>query len=496
MGIPFLYLHYYKKYKNENQLTINEHQLKIQNIESLFFDYNSLIHPCAQDVLQNLDENEKESCDIIEDKIIKKCISYTKTIINLVNPINVYIMIDGVAPMAKIKQQKERRYKSFYLSNKNVKWDTNNITPGTPFMEKLNEQLKTFKFCDYNIYISDSNEPGEGEHKMMKIINSQKCNGNVGIYGLDCDLVMLSMKSDKKIVLIRENKKDDTFTYVNIDVLKTSICKDIRDNVISYERLTDRQLIDDYIFLCFLLGNDFIEHIPSLSIKNNGANILNKMYRNLINNTNSGTLVNGDTINKEYLSNIFKHISKSEDYYFKNVYSYKKCHENIESEHVIVYDNDYIEYSSQNYKERYYLYYEIDDISNLCQEYYKGLVWTLSYYNGHSHSNWDYYNKYHCSPFASDLAKFNFKDFTFKKTQSLNPIQQLLLVLPRESFNSIYKNSILDKYKYMFPDKLLLDLSGKELLWQSKVFFEKSLSCNLEFINCVILDMLKNKKIE
>ena len=53
-----------------------------------------------------------------------------------------YIAIDGIPPKGKMKQQRMRRYKSIY---ENKVWDTNAISPGTKFMDKLNQRLKTLK---------------------------------------------------------------------------------------------------------------------------------------------------------------------------------------------------------------------------------------------------------------------------------------------------------------------------------------------------------------
>ncbi len=85
-----------------------------------------------------------------------------------------------------------------------------NIFPGTEFMKKLSVFLdyyvsKTLQthpsFQNLNVVISDSDIPGEGEHKIMEFIRSQRTqpgyspNQSHIIHGLDADLSMLALSS-------------------------------------------------------------------------------------------------------------------------------------------------------------------------------------------------------------------------------------------------------------------------------------------------------------
>ena len=316
MGIPWYFYTIYKKYNTENDLTVDEKSISKSHIDYLFLDYNSMIHPCAQQALYDLPDNVRDMYEI-EDNIINNCIDYTRYILNVIKPKYLYIMIDGVAPRAKINQQRERRYKShfFKILDKNIEielskkgddkkdkvyWNSNKITPGTDFMDKLTKKLNVFKQFILNdcgsflseVVISDSNIPGEGEHKMKKIISDIDNDKQICIYGLDADLIMLSLISFKSdnIVLIRDNtfnsklsEKDRVYTYVAIKKLKQYVCKDLRLNLEKNTVISNENLIYDYIFLCFLLGNDFLEHIPSLLIKEGGINVLLKYYSILIN---------------------------------------------------------------------------------------------------------------------------------------------------------------------------------------------------------------------
>ena len=125
----------------------------------------------------------------------------------------VYIAFDGVAPIAKLEQQRQRRYKSWY-KNKIIEniykskehtpnWDTSQITPGTKFMNELNIKLKLFfeneaikqQLNVDEIIVSTSLEHGEGEHKIFHYIRNLQYDENYKhvIYGLDADLIILSL---------------------------------------------------------------------------------------------------------------------------------------------------------------------------------------------------------------------------------------------------------------------------------------------------------------
>ena len=184
----------------------------------LFIDFNGLIHQAAYSVLDNIRDSKDstESKKAIENTINEKTWEYLQTCINYANPQNVtYTCIDGVAPVAKMAQQRKRRYLSV-LNNKLVNngvytdiWDRNAISPGTSFMTNLEAYMnKQFRekgtSCKLN-YFSGSNEPGEGEHKLFAILSSISKNEVAVVYGLDADLIMLSLISHHpKIYLMRE----------------------------------------------------------------------------------------------------------------------------------------------------------------------------------------------------------------------------------------------------------------------------------------------------
>ena len=83
-------------------------------------------------------EIEYKNNDDFERKLISAVCKKIEDYIQQISPNQVvYIAFDGVAPVAKLNQQKNRRYKSWFInnydSNDNKKRDSTAITPGTEF---------------------------------------------------------------------------------------------------------------------------------------------------------------------------------------------------------------------------------------------------------------------------------------------------------------------------------------------------------------------------
>lgn len=204
-------------------------------------DTNGLVY----DAVRIIGSNQGMSNDDYESAIIEMVCQKITAYIELIKPKSqVFIAFDGVAPVAKLNQQRERRYKSWFTTiveqsinatsaaatasthresgdsqydrdqkaktiNKTVHkaWNTSSITPGTQFMTKLNTQIRLF--IDTQIRLqsttgvtpiqfiySGSDEPGEGEHKLFEYIrNNPKYHKDTTtlIYGLDADLIMLCL---------------------------------------------------------------------------------------------------------------------------------------------------------------------------------------------------------------------------------------------------------------------------------------------------------------
>ena len=165
-------------------------------------------------------------------------------------------------------------------------------------MIKLQEQLKYFVakkvsadelWKNVKVYLSGHETPGEGEHKIMDFIRYCKSQPDYDpytrhcLYGLDADLIMLgSVSHEPYFSLLREEvrfvklksgeKKPTSPEKINFYLLHLSILRDYLE--IEFSEIKEKHpslfnienIIDDWVFMCILVGNDFvrIHHIHSL----------------------------------------------------------------------------------------------------------------------------------------------------------------------------------------------------------------------------------------
>jgi len=504
MGIPV----YFKTLVSEYSDTILNKD-KYDDINSLFFDLNCLIHPSVR----GLTDEDEMITKILSD--ITKLIEYTG-----VKKL-VYIAIDGIAPKGKMKQQRQRRFKSALerkYSSDNF-WNTNAISPGTYFMSKLNEALKAFiKTLKIKTILSDSDERGEGEHKILHYIKTNELLGKICIYGLDADLIMLSLVSRKdNIVLLRERteynieKTENDYIYLKIDPLKDHIIDSLGIHGAKRE-----QIINDYIFICFLLGNDFMNHIPSLNLRYGGHDLLLRVYSDLQKRYQGYFQLidyeQPDLLHMTFFKEFIHEISLKEketmrkifsirerqskkihnQYYndFKNLKEYlieghqdesQNADKRLSLEDIYRYQHDSLSdpedhpgdgkkmienlpilYSFGERKE----YNEMKYNDKLCEDYMKSLLWTAHYYFDKC-CDWRFSTKYNEAPLTEHLFRY-ITDHKIELEQNDNEfsnLEQLSYIFPQDSHH-LHKHDILSK-----DYQMIVNLSFHRYLWECEIDF-------------------------
>ena len=172
MGIPSYFSHVIRKYTKilrSSKYFVDNNKL----FTHLYMDCNSIVYDSHHNISSTYDEKRK---DEFEEQLIRDVATRIEKYVSMINPTDVlYISFDGVAPLAKMEQQRTRRYKTHFSSNinydnveKKKSWNTSSITPGTIFMEKLSNYMyfyfnhKELQYNVKNIIVSCSDKPGEG----------------------------------------------------------------------------------------------------------------------------------------------------------------------------------------------------------------------------------------------------------------------------------------------------------------------------------------------
>ena len=463
MGIPSYFSYIIKNYTNIIR--------KLKNCETLhhlFMDCNSIIYDSYYE-LEEIYKKNPFDVSTIEHMMIQKVIEKIEYYISYISPLkSVYITFDGVAPFAKMNQQRIRRYKTAFMSQisstKKI-WNTSYITPGTKFMKMLSNTMYSHflnKKSEIKIMLSCSDENGEGEHKIFKLIrDNDYSTDNIAIYGLDSDLIMLSIfhkKYTKNIYVFREapnfksvisssfDKNENLF--MDIDKL----CNCIRSEMNNGK--TNDSCIYDYVFMCFFLGNDFLPHFPSLNLRTRGFQILLDTYFNIIGKYSDRCFIYNGKIQWKWVYLFINDIAKNERQYILNEYFLRDKMDNRrwssntpeEIEQMITnipiilrQDEKYICPQEDGWEKRYYkVLFEIiptkENVKKICKNYVKGLEWVFNYYTSDC-VDWKYENE-EKAPLMKDIKEVlkykGTEEEVFNKEESYRSETQLAYVLPKE----------------------------------------------------------------
>ena len=482
MGIPYFYRSVIDKYPKLIKDSINK------TIDNLYFDLNGLIHPVSA--------KHYKTEPFPEDTIVfRAIIDEIVKLVKYVNPTKtVFIAIDGVAPMAKIYQQRQRRFKSMIYNRAiDKKWDSNQISPGTDWMNRLDiflqNNLKKSMPNNLQIVYSSANVVGEGEHKIFQYMRENIERGSINvIHGLDADLILLSFLNGFNTYLLRETmgfgKKLDTgidYHYLDTNGLREHFIQSMRGHHFSEEIL-----IQDYTLMTFLIGNDFIPKLGFIHVENEFFEDILDIYYDL-----ALPLTNGDkTINWTNFGLFLSKCSLIEDRLYEQFIDYYGKKRYIEREtdpkkilegqmnRLPLYKKEPLPFPDiGTWRADYYKYYEgklqIGDINDMCNSWVNMINWNFDYYfNGCR--DYHYYYPYNCSPTLIDIVHFlKNKEITCELSDNppINTEEQLSLILPISShkfINICNRDLILNKLGDFYPTYF------KVLMW-GKTYYHESI---------------------
>ncbi|XP_006623437.1 5'-3' exoribonuclease 2 homolog [Apis dorsata] len=401
MGVPAFFRWLSRKYPSvivecieQKPITTNGIRVPVNSAEpnpngiefdNLYLDMNGIIHPCTHPEDRPAPQNEDEMMEAIFECIDR--------LFRIVRPRKLlYMAIDGVAPRAKMNQQRSRRFRASKEASEKINeikrirselslkgaslppekpkeehFDSNCITPGTPFMARLSKCLHYYIHDRLNndpgwrnikVILSDANVPGEGEHKIMDFIRRQRAqpdhdpNTQHVLCGADADLIMLGLAThEPNFTIIREefkpnkpkpcdicgqlghemqectgaepNQREEANTFgsecqyifVRLNVLREYLERELQMPNLPFKYDFER-VIDDWVFMCFFVGNDFLPHLPSLEIREGAIDRLVNLYKKTVYKT-GGFLTDSGDVNLDRVQLIMSELGDVEDEIFK-----------------------------------------------------------------------------------------------------------------------------------------------------------------------------------
>lgn len=569
MGVPgfFSWLLKNKRKLGAKNLLLNNLPYKVG---WLMLDTNCLLHPCVANILEKYKEGQltidpnKDLRAQIEQFVWEKITQCIDDMIVQTEPEYVYIGIDGVAPMGKILQQRQRRYR--FLFDKKIKLNAMDsieeleemiaktstkpngieepviplssieLTPGTDYMERINNRMiayvEVLKKRNIKCIYSSYHDEGEGEHKILQYIKTNlEPTIPIVIYGLDADLLFLSLGLgwEYDLYVMREKQ---VFANKQVDL----------DEVPEYNYVEVKQLhilisnlevsTNDFIVLCYLIGNDFLPGLLTTDVKKGGLDKIFRAWDNLKQklgiqmeyenkpdenndiNIAKSYLVEFDNktnkyqINLELLRGVFSELLWTERYVWKNINRDKLLNQdglepeerekllNLKEEDKMEQLSKFIsgQTSCTDFLEKiefesaieYYSYYlgisciDIDKliIKKMVWDYIGGIEWCIGYYLDKCPS-WTWGYNFMITPTIKDIINFfpqSNKQIKIKYSpRTLNPIEQLVLAIPPQTYKYVIESELIEKIKsnknigYMLPEAFQIDINKEHIFWKCQV---------------------------
>lgn len=320
-----------KTFKNNNKVKniIDTYGIKLDIDDNL--EYGQLT--------SYLENNDKLS-EIIYNKVEEFLLNILRNFVNPDKLKYLLIAVDGVPNKSKMLEQKKRRYmgavisglkhkifekyedelmkdKNRYLYEKNkIDWSKIHISPGTKFMNNLDESLSESNFTSKVKNIcknlkkyeySGTQKFGEGEKKIVNYAYENDISGgsSISIYSPDSDMSLLCLllsNKFKNIKILRHNQQENNYDIVDIDSLRKNIFNYVSNSMkisvkIGEVKLDVVSVINDIVFVLTIFGNDFLPKMESFNVKYDFDRIIDK-YIKLLQENKITYILNANNTNK------------------------------------------------------------------------------------------------------------------------------------------------------------------------------------------------------
>ena len=417
MGIPFYFVSLIKAHKT----IVSRVRTRLEpNI--LAIDFNCLIHTYMDDA-----RPIESILEALATLLADTCSPRT----------HLYIAMDGLVPYAKIVQQRYRRFR--IPEGNNPVFDRNQISPGTPYMKELDLAVRA-RFSQ--AIVSSTDLPGEGEHKLFEWLKTLPPTErtNTVIYGLDADLILLSLAQEQlcSLSLLRENQnfqsKAEGYSTLNISDLARKL------------PMNPHQ----YVALCVLcFGNDFMPPIGMFSLREGGHDRAIECYRQ----AGEPDLLTARG------RQVFLQTARTQE---MKVYTDRMKGRDNPAEKAIFSPD------GQHFEARYNLHI-LDGTTNIgqvVQSFWKTFDWTLHYFCENECLDWNWVYPYPEAPLVSQLVRYEEIPIQWSSAPpQFTVTKQLQFILPHDSLRRAKK-------RVMFPDEMYDEEKDTRIPWMRRYAWE------------------------
>lgn len=422
MGIPYYFVSLVRAHKG---IVSRVHATLTPDI--LAIDFNCFIHQYLDDT------NPIESIVVALRDLLTNTCKATK---------HVYIGMDGLVPYGKIVQQ---RYRRFRIPEKTPVFDRHQISPGTPYMKELATAVKA---AFPSALVSDTSEPGEGEHKLLAWLKTIPTTQrrSITVYGLDADLILLclvqkELSNPYGFNLLRENT---TFNSEKPGFSTMSVWK-LADKV-------EIPLIQ-YLWLSVLcFGNDFMPSLAMFSLREGGHERAMQVYAEAASPDLTTTSGRG----------MFMKVAARHE---MRILKEKVQKRNIPGERAIV------TVDAEKLRERYNLHI-LDGVRNVkpvVDAYWKTAYWTMQYFTTNETPCWAWVYPYADAPLVCQLVDHlppaEEKAYTHPGAPPFTITNQLQCILPSASLRTCKK-------RVLFPDEFYNEETDTRMPWMKRYAWE------------------------
>lgn len=421
MGIPYYFASLLKTHAGLVETIKKNMPLEV---DVLGVDFNCLIHRYLSEA-----DPVKSTLDAFEHILETVCKAK-----------QVYIALDGLVPYAKIVNQRYRRMKT---PESTEGFDRNQISPDTPFMRDLESAIRQrFPYA----HLSPTQEPGEGEHKMIleigKLDPDQR--KSVCIYGLDADLILISLNHHTlsyphKFHLLRESAEFNDPKLAKAEFATLSIWK----------LLTELPMpIDQYMALSVLcFGNDFMPSLGIFSLREDGYNRALQAYQE------SGR---PNLLTVEGRKTFLNHVA---DWELERLRERVHLRRRPDEKALFARDNSLV-------SRKFALHFldGVQDMSKVVDAYWKTFHWTLHYFVNATPLNWSWVYPYPEAPLITDIVKYLESEAPKAGSCKYTLRHQLTFILPEVSLKKTRR-------KQVYPDEIYSETRNpwmKRFDWETK----------------------------